>query len=56
MREFFGSTHGLLRSSQVVLVVKNLLANAGDIRDVSSILGLGRSLEEDLATHSSILA
>ena len=30
------------RASQVVLVVKNLPANAGDIRDMGSILGLGR--------------
>ena len=30
-------------ASQVMLVVKNLLANAGDIRDLGSILGLGRS-------------
>ena len=30
-------------SSQVVLVVKNLLANAGDVREVGSIFGLGRS-------------
>ena len=30
-------------ASQVVLVVKNSLANAGDIRDTSSIPGLGRS-------------
>ena len=29
--------------SQVVLVVRNLPANAGDIRDVGSIPGLGRS-------------
>ena len=29
-------------ASQVVLVVKNLPANAGEIRDVGSILGLGR--------------
>ena len=29
--------------SQVVLVVKNPPANAGDIRDVGSIPGLGRS-------------
>ena len=27
----------------MALVVKNLSANAGDIRDVGSILGLGRS-------------
>ena len=32
------------RASQVVLVVKNPPANAGDVRDVGSIPGLGRSL------------
>ena len=31
------------RASQVMLVVKNLLANAGDIRDLSLIPGLRRS-------------
>ena len=30
-------------ASQVVLVVKNLPANAGDIRDMDSTPGLGRS-------------
>ena len=30
-------------ASQVVLMVKNLPANAGDIRDTGSIPGLGRS-------------
>ena len=30
-------------ASQVVLVVKNLPANAGDLRDMGSTLGLGRS-------------
>ena len=30
-------------ASQVVLVVKNLPANAGDVRDAYSIPGLGRS-------------
>ena len=34
--------HGL-RASQVVLVVKNPLANIGDIRDMGSISGWGRS-------------
>ena len=29
-------------ASQVALVVKNLPANAGDVRDVGSIPGLGR--------------
>ena len=33
-------------ASQVALVVKNLLANAGDARDVGSISGLGRSRGE----------
>ena len=32
----------ILRASQVVLVVKNLPTNAEDVRDASSILGLGR--------------
>ena len=31
------------RASQVTLVVKNLPANAGDIRDAGSIPGSGRS-------------
>ena len=33
-------------ASQVVLVVKNLPAHAGDIRDLGSVPGLGRSLGE----------
>ena len=33
----------MLGASQMVLVVRNPLANAGDIRDKSSIPGLGRS-------------
>ena len=37
-------------------MVKHPLANAGDARDVGSIPGLGRPLEEAMATHSSILA
>ena len=32
-----------VRFSQVALVVKNLPANAGDVRDVGSIPGSGRS-------------
>ena len=32
-----------MRNSQVALVVKNPLANAGDVRDVGSIPPLGRS-------------
>ena len=33
----------IMRVSQVALVVKNLPANAGDLRDMGSIPGLGRS-------------
>ena len=40
----------------MALVVKNLPAEAGDIRDTGSIPGSGRSLEEGMAAHSSILA
>ena len=37
-------------------MVKNPPANAGDIRNAGSIPGSGRSLEEGVATHFSILA
>ena len=37
-------------------MVKNLPANAGDIRDAGLIPELGRPLEKGMATHSSILA
>ena len=40
----------------MVLVAKDLPANAGDIRDVGSIPGLGRSFEKGMATLFSILA
>ena len=36
---------GSLRASQVVLMVKNPPANAGDVRDTDAIPGLGRSPE-----------
>ena len=45
-----------LGTSQVVLVVKNLPANAGNLWDLGSIPILGRSPEEKMATHSIILA
>ena len=35
---------------------KNLPSDAGDTGDATSSPGLGRSLEEETATHSSILA
>ena len=43
-------------ASQLALVVKNPPANAGDAGDTGLIPGSGRSLEKDMATHSSILA
>ena len=45
-------------ASQVALVVKNLPANAGDLRDVPWVRSLGweDSLEKGMATHSSVLA
>ena len=43
-----------MQASQVALVVKNLPARAGDIRDVT--LGQEAPLEEGTATHTSILA
>ena len=39
----------------MALVVKNLPANAGDIRNVVLILGWEDPLEEKIATCSSIL-
>ena len=43
-------------ASRVALVVKNLPASAGDVRDSDSILGWEDPLEKEMATHSSILA
>ena len=40
----------------MALVIKNLPANAGDLRDSGSIPGSGRSAEKDMPAHSSILA
>ena len=37
-------------------MVKNPPANAGDLRDSGSIPGLGRTPEDGMATHPSILA
>ena len=39
----FGARSCCTRASQVALVVKNWPANAGDVRDVCSISGSGRS-------------
>ena len=39
----FENQYSLKRTSQVVLVVKNLPANRGDMKDLGSIPGSGRS-------------
>ena len=43
-------------TSQLILMVKNPPANAGDIRGVGLIAGSGRSPAGGHATHSSVLA
>ena len=45
MKEYCGKLE-LFRASQVALVVKNQIANAGDVRDKGLIPGLGRCLGE----------
>ena len=40
---FAGKKWRCTRASQVVLVVKNMLVSAGDIRDVGTVPGSGRS-------------
>ena len=44
------------QASQVALVVKDMPANTGNIRDIGRSPGRGDPLEEGPATHSSILA
>ena len=46
----------IARASQVALVVKNPHANVGDIKDMGSVPGLGRSPGEGHGNPSSILA
>ena len=45
-----------MKASQVVPVAKNLSADAGEVRDMDSIPGSGRSPGGGMVTHSSILA
>ena len=40
----------------MTLVIKNPLANAGNVRDKGSITGLEDPLEKGMVTHSSVLA
>ena len=46
----------LYTASRVVLVVKNPPVNARNIRDAVGSLGREDPLEEEMATHSSVLA
>ena len=45
--QYFSRVHTFNRASQVALVVKNLPANTGDLRDMGFIPGLGRVPEEE---------
>ena len=49
----FLSIFAFLSASQVVLMAKNLPASAGDVRDVGSVPGLGRSPGGGHDNHSS---
>ena len=53
---FFKGAMICIRGFQVAPEVKNPPANAGDMRDMGSLPGLGRSLEEGMATYFSILS
>ena len=53
---FLGQVYTIVGSSQVALVVKNLPAKAGDVRDTVWSLAQEDALKEGMATHSSILA
>ena len=46
----------LSSSRMVAQVVKNLLANSGDTRDVAQSLGQEDSLEKTISTYSNTLA
>ena len=54
--ESLGFYRVLIGASKVVLVVKNLPANVGGIRDVGLIPGSGKSPRRENAILSSILA
>ena len=53
---WYFSGYGCLGASRVVLVVKNPHANAGDVGDMGSIPGSGRSRGEGPGNPFSILA
>ena len=53
---YFKNLQRRLKASMVALVVKNPPAKAGDVRDTVSISGSERSLGEEMANCSSVLA
>ena len=54
--KYLASYQAWTGASQVALVIKNLPANVGEVRDVVQSLGWEDPLEEGMATHYSILA
>ena len=54
--KLINSLHPSLQVPQVALVIKNLPANAGEVRDAGPILGWEGPLEKETAAHSRILA
>ena len=53
--KYLASYQAWTGASQVALVIKNLPANVGDVRDVVQSLGWEDPLEEGMATYSSLL-
>ena len=54
--QLWGLCCSYLGASHLTLVINNLPADAGDIRDTGSIPGLGTSPEGSSGNHSSVLA
>ena len=55
-RDFCSTTVRKLRASQVAVVVKDLTANTGNVRELGLTLGQEDPLEKEMATVSRIIA
>ena len=55
-RDFCSATVRKLRASQVALVVKDLTASTGNVRELGLTLGQEGPLEKEMATDSCIVA
>ena len=55
-RDFCSTTVRKLRASQVAVVVKDLTANTGNVRELGLTLGQEDPLEKEMATVSCIVA